>query len=121
MPEVLQTAKEMLVEILDTAEVQFDDAALAEPLDRLREVYDITKQVEKEANQLSLNGLAQMFGFKGGQHNPTRDKYQKLGHDYVELLSKFFTMLESEFQSPDKAREWNDSWQGFSSELALRW
>ena len=121
IPLTLKLAKKMLVEVLNFAESRLSQEVLTPPIARLCQVHAQTKQFERLLGDPSWNGFAQFLGFQPTYSDGTESAFEKLGGDFIELFSEFFTTFADHFNSTEKADEWKASCQVFLDDLARKW
>ncbi len=117
----IEIAKEILVELVEFSEKRFEKQSLAALIDHVCDFHELTKQFERMLGGQSWNGLAAFIGIKLSYSEDSKLMFQQLGLDLIAILTGYFDLFESRFQSREQATEWEAGAKVFLDDVVRHW
>lgn len=120
--EKLETAKLMLVDLIDFAEANLSAEQVEHLTPLLQDVFDRTKHMEEVLQKTSWGLMQRFLSREKSSRFEVDASYEELSAEYVRLFVVFFVECMKHFQgTPTEKRNMLDSVEAFMEEVARRW
>ncbi len=120
--EKLETAKLMLVDLIDFAEANLSAEQVDHLTPLLQDVFERTKQLEEVLQKTSWGLMQRFISREKSSRFEVDAAYEELSTEYVRLFVVFFVECMKHFQgTPTEKRNMLDSVEAFMDEVARRW
>ena len=120
--DTLDLAKKMVEQFLDFAESHFEDEQLQDVGRRLYDVYQKTKDHEKQLWGQTFKRLKRMVGMEVMTEEQAQDAHQQLRTQYIELYGEFFAICVERFPDESATKDqFVQSVDTFVNELERKW
>lgn len=117
----VEIAKDLLVDILEFAEQNFEAARLESHFDRAAEFHELTRHFERLLGSNSWNGLISFFGMKATIAEGVPEAYGRWTDEFTVLVHDFCTAFVNHFQAAEKVTEWNASLSVLLGDMKKHW
>lgn len=120
--EKLETAKLMLVDLIDFAERNLQPEQVERLTPHLQEVFEKTKQLEEQLNKSSWGLVHRLVTQQKLSRFELDAAYEELSKEYVRLFVVFFVESMNAFSAPPaEKRGMLESVEAFVEEIRRRW
>lgn len=118
MKGVIETGKELLVELLEFVTERFGDKAVASDLTKICELRDSMRDLQRLMGRTFWAGLFRTES----THNEHRiQSYCQIGLDFADVLKDLMSVVDGHFNSPKKTAEWQSSSRVLIEDFRHRW
>ncbi len=114
----LESGKEMLVEIFDFMASHFGSASVAAELPRVCELRDMVGDVQE---LIRPSVLTRLFGAKNNSEELRHLAYRQVGDEFSQVYRTLLAIVDGNFSSQEKSKEWSTSCRAFLDDFRRRW
>ena len=115
---VLNTCRELIVEVIEFVNGRMGNDTLTNELPRITSIRERTEKLLEAVNRPAW---ASVLGRKSMTAAQKATSYENLGRDYAELFKRCLAPIGKQFHSEDKLNEWQGSCQVFIDDLIRNW
>ncbi len=116
--EVIEYAKEMLVEILEFLSERFGNEAVALEITRVCELRDMAKDVQ---TLVGKGFFSRMFGAKNASLELKQQAYRQLGEEFAVVFRALLAVIDGNFRTQLFTNEWRASCRVFVDDFRRQW
>lgn len=116
--EVIESAKEMLVEMLEFLTSHFGTEAVALEIARVCELRDMAKDVQTLVGQ---SFFSRLFGAKSASQELKQQAYRQLGEEFAVVFRSLLAVVDGNFRTHPQTNEWRASCRVFIDDFRRQW
>ncbi len=116
--DVIEAAKEMLVETLEFLTNRFGTESVALEISRVCELRDMAKDVQTLVGQ---GFFSRLFGAKNASQELKQQAYRQLGEEFAVVFRALLAVIDGNFRTHPHMNEWRVSCRVFVDEFRRQW
>lgn len=116
--DVIEAAKEMLVELLEFLTNRFGTESVALEISRVCELRDMAKDVQTLVGQ---SFFSRLFGAKNASQELKMQAYRQLGEEFATVFRALLGVIDGNFRTHALQNDWRSSCRVFVDDFRRHW